>query len=101
MICSATCAVFRISAADRLAQSLEPQARPGEFYAQDREPDRNHDNGRTGRYQHDDADEQHRCAYDRDNQPASRFIRQMHNSLDQLTLRKPLILRRAIVALPV
>ena len=101
MIFSATCAVFRVFAADRLTQSLEPQTRPREFYAQYRESDRNHDNGRTGRYQHNDADEQHRCAYDRDSQPASRCIRQMHNSLDQLTLRKSLILRRAIVALPV
>ena len=100
MIFSPTCAVFRVSIADRLAQSLEPQARPGEFYAQDRESDRNHDDGRTGRYQHDDADEQHRRANDRDNQPACRFIRQMYNSVDQLTLRKSLLLRRAIVALP-
>ena len=101
MIFSAPCEVFRVSVADRLAQSLEPEARPREFYAQDRESDRNHDNGRTRRYQHDDADEQHRCAHDRDNQPASRFIRQIHKSLDQLTLRKSLILRCAIVAFPV
>ncbi len=100
MIFSPPCEVLRISVADRLAQSLEPQARPGKFYAQNREPDRNHYNGRTGRYQHDDANEQHRRANDRDSQPARRFVRQMHNSLDQLTLRKSLILRRAVVALP-
>ena len=101
MFCGAPRKVFRVSVADRLAQSLEPQARPGEFYAQDRESDRNHDNGRTGRYQHDNADEQNCCTHDRDNQPASRFIRPIHNSLDQLTLRKSLILRCAIVALPI
>lgn len=100
MIFSALCPVIRVPVADRPAQALEPQACPGELYAQDRESDRNHDNGRTWRYQHNDADEQNRRAHYRDNQPASRFIRPIHNTLDQLTLRKSLILRCAIVALP-
>ena len=101
MIVSALREVIRVSVADRLAQSLEPQSRPGELYAQDRESDRNYDDGRTGRYQHDYADEQDRRAHYCDYQPASRFIRPIHNTLDQLTLRKSLILRRAIVALPI
>jgi len=100
MIFSALRKVIRVPFADRPAQALEPQSRPGELDAQDRESDRNHHNSRTGRYQHDDADEQNRRAHYRDNQPASRFVRPIHNPLDQLTLRKSLILRRAIVALP-
>ena len=100
MIFSALCEVIRVSVTDRPAQSPEPQSRPGELYAEDRESDRNHDYGRTGRYQHDYADQQNRRAHYCDYQPTSRLISPIHNTLDQLTLRKSLILRRAIVALP-
>jgi len=63
MIFSALREVIRVSGTDRPAQSPEPQSRPGELYAEDRESNRNHNYCRTRRYQHDYADQQDRRAH--------------------------------------
>jgi len=100
----ATSLLGYVAVADRFAQTLQPVARPGELDAQYCEPDRNNNNSRSGRHQHDDAEYEHGGTDHADDNSARGFISQMYNPLYQRTLPKPvtkrLILRLATVALP-
>lgn len=94
----------RVPIANRLPQSFKPVACPRELDAQYREPDRNNDNCRPGRYQHNDADKQHGCTKHRNDNATRGLVGQMHSPFNQRTLPEPvmrrLILRLATVALP-
>lgn len=61
--------------ADHFAQFSEPEARPGELDAQDRETQRDNYNSGARCDNHDYADHDYRSAHDRDDNTARRFVR--------------------------
>lgn len=75
-----------VAAADRFAQTLQPVARPRELDAEYREPNRNNDDCRSGRDQHNDAKKQHGGTYHRNDNASRGFIGQMHSPFDQRIL---------------
>ena len=49
------CMLFRVVVADTLARLAEPDSCPGELGAENGQPDRDYDETRARRYEHDDA----------------------------------------------
>lgn len=74
-------ALIGIAVADRLSQSPQPVAGPGEFDTQYCKPDRNYDQRRTRRYDHDDPQQQHSRPDNRHNNAPRRFVRNVNCSL--------------------
>lgn len=81
-----------------LAHALQPMSRPCELDTQYRQADRDHDNGGSGRHQHDQPDHQdgHTDQCHRD--AARDFIGKVDGVPDQTKFPKILILLSAIVA---
>lgn len=73
-------------------------ARPGKLDTKDGKANRDYDNGRSGRDEHDESDQQHGYANDSYHDAACNLVREMDDVSDQLSLPKSLILRRSIVA---
>lgn len=70
-----------ITIADGFTQSPQPVASPGEFDAENCQPDRDHNQGRTGRHDHDKADQEDGNPNDGHNDAPRRFIGEMNCSL--------------------
>ncbi len=88
----------RVLIADRLSHAFQPVPRPRKLDAQDGEANGNYDDGRTGRDEHNEPDQQHGNANHRYRYSTRDFIGEMDSLSDQMNLPKSLILRRAIVA---
>ncbi len=66
--------LFRRAIADFLAQLPQPAPCPGEFEAENRQPERNDDKCGTRRNDHDDSDRKHRNAYDNNGDAPRRLV---------------------------
>lgn len=75
--------IVRIAMTDRFSQSPQPVARPGKFDAENRKPDRDHDDSRPRRHDHQESNQENRGADDADGDAARGFVREMNRSLDQ------------------
>ena len=74
---------FGVASADRFPQLFEPDARPREFDTQNREPHGNYNNSGPRRHDHNQPNQQHGHAYGRNDDSTSRFVSEVHRSLDQ------------------
>ncbi len=90
-----------IPIADGLAKLPEPQSGPCELDAEDGEPNRQHNEGRTRRDEHDRAQKHNRNAHHGDDDASRELVRQMNDSLDHKKLpgRWPDYVRSAFPAL--
>ena len=84
--------------ADRLADALEPVPRPRELDTQNRKTDRDDDQRRTGRHDHDEPYQQNGDANHANRDAARHFVGKMDSLPDQTRFPELLILQRAIVA---
>ena len=91
--------ILCILVADCLAHAFQPVPCPSKLDTQYRKTDRDDDQRRTGRHDHDDSDEQNGDANHANGDPARHFVRKMDSLPDQASFPEPLILQRAIVAL--
>lgn len=69
--------VVRVPVADGFTQSPEPPPGPREFDTQYREPDRDDDECRAGRYDHNHTDQKHGGSNNTYDDTACCFVRQM------------------------
>ena len=88
--------VAGVAIRDRLSQTLQPGTRPCEFDAQYRQADRNDDQGRAGRNEHDETNQDDGRSNDTDDNPPGRLVSQMerssyHLSCRSLGLMKPIL----------
>lgn len=67
--------------ADRPPRLFQPVPRPGELQPQDRKPSRYQDNRGSGRYDHDDAEQQHGKADDGDRDAPCDLVRNSNQSV--------------------
>ncbi len=98
MFLDAPIEIPRVLVADRLSHTLQPVPRPRKLDTQDGEANRYYDDGRTGRHEHDEPDQQHGNTNNRHRYSARDYIGEMNSISDQMNLPNSLILRRAIVA---
>ena len=98
MTLGATIEIPGILVADRLAHAFQPVPRPRKLYTHYRKTDRDDDQRRTGRHDHDDPDEQNGDADHANRDPTRHFVRKMNSLPDQTRFPELLILQRAIVA---
>jgi hypothetical protein len=59
---------------DRLAQTFQPNPRPGKFRAQDSKTDRDAEQAGAGGNDHDDAEQNHGSADDRNDDPLRSLV---------------------------
>ena len=77
--------------ADRFPEPFQPEARPCELDAENREPDRDDDDGRSRRDEHDEANQQHRCPDQRHDDAPGCPVCQMYDLPDHSLFQTRLI----------
>lgn len=82
MFFGARAAVVGIVIADALAYAPQPVTRPRELDAQDCQAKRNEQQSRPRCNEHDDADQQYRCANDGNDDPSRRLVSEMCDPFD-------------------